>query len=473
MVSHVTFLTATKLHADLALAIETRLRNEQVSSTFLTCDNHYHQRAGETLVAAQKTPVALSTRAEVTDWPAMSRAERVPHLESARENLFRLFSSLKTDVVVVFFDRGDLEQLTLRAAERFGIRTVCIQDGLLGLSRAQWENSESPTPKIYPASPGEGGADQFLIWGENFKRDLESVGICSQVEVVGSLRHDRLAQIANFRVKGPPYVIVLSGQPFSTFGFMFTSQEIALYERVARQLLARPDTKVIFRPHPESDLKDFYYKLPATFGDRLSVDIDSDLFDLLSQADGLVTVSSTVAVESAALGIPTARLPHLIGVVQRDTFLLENGKFEAKINAKDFPASLTFGIDGEDLQSYGGKYLGTLDGRSLERTCSSILGQSKSKDPVGYQASVTALIESVGDDPTATIHSLLRQRISELNVVVYDRSPNQSLVQRLPKLFSDPRVTVKPAPGQRSGPALNAGLEGSTSEYILRIYPGT
>lgn len=254
---------------------------------------------------------------------------------------------------------------------------------------------------------------------------------------------------------------------------MFTSQEIALYERVARQLLARPDTKVIFRPHPESDLKDFYYKLPATFGDRLSVDIDSDLFDLLSQADGLVTVSSTVAVESAALGIPTARLPHLIGVVQRDTFLLENGKFEAKINAKDFPASLTFGIDGEDLQSYGGKYLGTLDGRSLERTCSSILGQSKSKDPVGYQASVTALIESVGDDPTATIHSLLRQRISELNVVVYDRSPNQSLVQRLPKLFSDPRVTVKPAPGQRSGPALNAGLEGSTSEYILRIYPGT
>lgn len=441
-------------------------------AAFLVCDPYYQQQAGLSLSEKDIPYHELASSSVVSDWCSLSEEEQRPLLVDAHLLIAEQLLKLRPDTLVVGNDVGKLEQITLRAAERFGIRTVRIQDGIQTLTTPERRERTGIEPTMFPPIPFEGGCDALCVWTKKLADELLAKGIGGDVALTGSLRHDELVSWPGYTPHEKPYRALVAAQAFSKFGDMWPSQEVALYERIVSQLLSRGDTEVILRPHPESQMIAAYERIAARFPDRVTLDTSEDVLQVLKQVDLLVTVSSTVSAESAAMGIPTARLLHLRTVLPAGDFDKPDRQFEEVLRSAGFPNKVAFGLN-KPLESFGERLLGSVDGRAKQRTVEACLRVHSAHDSDAPSAPVSVLTTSDGGDPVPTLRSILRNTGVEIELVLVDRSPHPGISEKLASLFEEANTTLLHLPQASAAEALKHGLAKCNNERVFRVECGT
>lgn len=151
--------------------------------------------------------------------------------------------------------------------------------------------------------------DKTFIWGEHWKDIL--VNQChypeDSVEICGQLRTDIIPQLQRERSE-EKRVVVYASQP---------QRNPQLRRRAAADVFdvvgSRRDIKLILRPHPaEYNDQEYFYNIAKDFPDcDFDIDIKTDLYKLINDADALITCFSTVGTETVYFNTPLIILDYL------------------------------------------------------------------------------------------------------------------------------------------------------------------
>jgi hypothetical protein len=279
----------------------------------------------------------------------LPRADRRagPHSEASRLGSLRLIweakrrlreflADIRPSVLVLGNDFGTLEQSLLRVTRSLGVRSLVVQDGVIGpaqpkalrgrhgsggpLFALKWLLKvflQRALLGISSSRFGHGGTDLVAVTGQYVKDFLIAQGRrAEEVLVVGQPRFDalerrtsRVARPACARQLNLPEdrkVVLFITQAFSTYGYLSEEEEEATVEKILDGLVALgPDVCRVLKLHPQ-ERPDRYAPLLTRRGwnDKVIVTKDVDLPSLLRCSDLVVTVNSTVALEAVILGIP-------------------------------------------------------------------------------------------------------------------------------------------------------------------------
>ena len=227
----------------------------------------------------------------------------------------------------------------LRVAEQVGAHTVRLQDGIQRANHDHWTPLLEGQANLYGPGPCEGGVDLLCLWCDALADQLRRIGVKAHIEVTGNIQLDRLVGVTRRKVSGPPYRILLAHQCFSQLGAMWPSQELAAFDRISRILLDRPDVHLVFKPHPQTHqlMANLLSQLSRIAPDRFEFVNKTPIYELLQSVDGVVTISSSTSVESAALDIPTARLVHYLSTSNIRVFFGFEKTFNDKGRYPVFP----------------------------------------------------------------------------------------------------------------------------------------
>ncbi|MCB0329565.1 MAG: hypothetical protein KDD70_07875 [Bdellovibrionales bacterium] len=477
------FLAATANQALIFAKLKEQLDKCGIESRFLTLENIYKQTAH---LAFQKAgipyePIPLNNPPD--DWCALDRPERNPYLQEVTSWAWRYFSAPAIHTLIVGNDVGDIEQICIRSAERFGIRTVRIQDGIQGLRRdfPVKVDDEFQAPTLFSPIPMEGGCEIYCVWSDYMKLMFEERGLAGDVKVTGSVRHDEFADIPPYKERRhkEKFVIGVAGQPFASYGDMWPAQEVSLYQHIIQMCLSRHDIEVIFRPHPESRMFDSYTLAFQNQCDRVSIEMGAPLSEFLRNIDALVTVDSSVAGEAAALGIPAQRLLHLRTRTSGEVLRVHEQRFMEYLHGTDFPFIGESALlpDNSNVSAFrprdfANTYVGTFDGKAVARTIN-VLIEAEIPRNEASDSGVTILIETIGQDPMAAINTSLKNIRPSDQVLVIDRTPESAVENFFSKRIVDPRLRILRAPLLPLIEALDVGLSHLTTPFILRLTPGT
>lgn len=428
---------------------------------FLTFDRYYAQHAGRGLAANGFDGMVLQSLSCHGEWCAYEEKDVGKFVLEAAPQIAKCLVKVNPDCVVLSNDIGPLEQITLRRAESLGIRTVRIQDGLQTIndSRKAWTYRQ--------AVMGEGSCDLNCVWSDSTADDLLEKGVGSTIAVTGNPNYDRLFQQNRKERPFPPFVVLVANQCMARYGEMSAAQEIALYQRVIGQLLQRPDVKVLFKLHPQTDLGDAYQRLVSDMGERVELCTVDDSLEALSQAHALVTFGSTMALEAVLLGLPTAILDYVR--FRATDFLREEMVFLEQLHSREFPATLG---GPPKLKWFGWFHHNPVDGISTARVNDTLIkmlkdGESEEKRPTEDSVSVITTFNKT--DPLNCIQSMLKQGEFLKEIILVDRSEDGALKTALSEILANPKVCLLHAPGANISTALNRALELVTGETVMRI----
>ncbi|MCB0322612.1 MAG: glycosyltransferase [Bdellovibrionales bacterium] len=429
---------------------------------FLSFDQFYNQGATAEIVAEGFSYLELPSRfckGRYYSHP-LDRSSFVIEAAAAIEQFFKQYRPV---AVVLGHDIELLEQLLIRAAERNGVRTARIQDGI-----------QAPVPHAaeevsHRRLPFEGGCEMNLVWTTALAENLRERGIAGEIVVCGNPRIDRLAKIKRTRQTTAPYRVLLAAQCWARHLTMSFAQELALYERLIRKFLTRDDVEVILKLHPTQQYPEVYQTLPDAFGPRLTVVTEGDSLELMSEVDLVAAVTSTVTVEAALLNLPVMRLYY---VLEHDgeRFLEQDRLFDQALHSTHFPRQTNFGIGTKEsfLDTFGSP----LDGRCARRAAEAIdrlANRSQQLYHLEPRPKVSVLLLYREGDVVAAVRSVLRETDVTLEVVVVDTSQNGLVSRRLADAVSDRRVRVLPLPGATTAQAFNLGAGECRGEVIARL----
>jgi CDP-Glycerol:Poly(glycerophosphate) glycerophosphotransferase len=212
----------------------------------------------------------------------------VEHIEFANT----MVDLVRPDVLVLGNDRWWVGQAFVRAAQKRGIATLLIQDGLAGDKATWWWIS----------------ADHVAAFSPSFARMLTEHGVSShRITITGQPRYDSLCEKRRTRdVTSVRAARMTLGLRDADACFLLATQPHQDAERVAvgvKALLEVGGAHVLLRPHPSEPSEKYDACLAANAG-RVSLCAGIDIDELLCAADAVVTEFSTVALEAAILGVP-------------------------------------------------------------------------------------------------------------------------------------------------------------------------
>lgn len=200
----------------------------------------------------------------------------------------------KPDLVVAT-NSPRAEKAIIDAARKTGIPSICIVD-LFALQEVQWIGKR-------------GYADKVCVLSEYVKDTLVSAGRTKdEVIVTGNPVFDRLAGLRaevkmHQRQRANPTILWASQPEPEIHPFTDRYGDSELPRKIDASLLKmmekHPEWSLIIRPHP-SEIVDFGV-LPRNV--RLSPKSE-DLYSLLKDIDLVITMTSTVGLEAALLGLP-------------------------------------------------------------------------------------------------------------------------------------------------------------------------
>jgi hypothetical protein len=218
-------------------------------------------------------------------------SRRYPDQLAYVADIDQVLTQLRPRVVVVSNDRYWLGQAIVRVAQRHGIPTLAVQDGI-----------EGAHPGWFWAS-----ADVIAASGAIYPEYLTAHGVSpSRIHVVGQPRYDSFVRAVQ---SGDPEqqkrdARTRLGLDPDTFCVLFAAQPNqapAYATQVVSSLVAVPGVQVVVRPHPSSDPRP-YERLVTDFANpRVTLQQSPDTFVVLTACDVVVLQHSTVALEAAIL----------------------------------------------------------------------------------------------------------------------------------------------------------------------------
>jgi CDP-Glycerol:Poly(glycerophosphate) glycerophosphotransferase len=226
-------------------------------------------------------------------------AERFDQLVEHIEFAAGLLDHARPEVLVVGNDRWWVGQAFVRAAQRRGIATLLLQDGLATDKATWWWISAAHVAAFSPAL-------EQLLRTHGVARD--------RLTVTGQPRYDALCKRRRTRdtcsvqaartkldVGATGACVLLATQPHQR------AERVAM---AVESILESADAHVLLRPHP-SERPEKYRACIAANPARVSLCASNDIELLLDAANIVVTEYSTVALEGAILGVPVLIAPFL------------------------------------------------------------------------------------------------------------------------------------------------------------------
>jgi len=246
-------------------------------------------------------------------WPVLRRelvdVARVQWPWSARamDEAAAALEILEPDVVVTYAEAGGWGRALALEARRRQIPSVGIQHGFI---YRHWLNSLHAADELSRRADDCGFPlpDKTLVYDQYAAEHLRSLGHfpASRIAVTGNARlEELLTRCATMRpsrseirrrlgVTADEQIVVVAAK-FSQIGHVLPS--------FIQSAASIPNVRVVIKTHP-AETADVY--APAAGGQRhvMVASASADLAELLTVADAIVTMNSTVAIDGLALGIP-------------------------------------------------------------------------------------------------------------------------------------------------------------------------
>ncbi len=323
-------------------------------------------------------------------WPILQRELRAvamlqwPWSARAMDEAGAALDALAPASVVTYAEAGGWGRALVLEARRRAIPSVGLQHGFI---YRHWLNYLHDADEVETQGTDRGCPipDVTLLFDRYAERHLIDVGHfpASAVQVTGNARLDRLAaECAGLRPMRDALrreFCSSPDQPLAVLAAKFGEIRGVLGD-LAAAVRALPGIRLVIKPHPAETPED-YAAVARTATNITVAEPTTDLARLLTAADALVTMNSTVAIDGLVLGIPSL----VIGLPNNLSPMVEAGAMLGGHGADDIRRHLHSLLYDSEVRrtvtsagaAFARRYELASDGRAAERTAAAILARAR------------------------------------------------------------------------------------------------
>ncbi len=278
--------------------------------------------------------------------------KRLPYLLFKLRLSHNFIHEFSPDIVIVGDDRSTITRTCILPAKKNGIPIVEIQHGLFSL------------PEIFVNLMPKPVSNKICVWGNSSRDYLLKLGFEDEkIEITGSPEFDEHKKFAlSFEDKGNKIILFATQAPYKNIN-LEVIEEMGENKKL-------DGFRIYVKPHPDEDPVTYKF-LEDKFPDKVFIrPKNENLSYLLAISQVILTVSSTVGLESAVLDKPLICINFLgeKSMYVDDGIALEvknTGELVDNIN-KIFSPEISAQLS-ENRVNFINEYVHELDGKSVER----------------------------------------------------------------------------------------------------------
>lgn len=278
--------------------------------------------------------------------------KRLPYLLFKLRLSCNFIHEFSPDIVLVGDDRSTITRTCILPAKKNKIPIVEIQHGLFSL------------PEIFVNLMPKPVSNKICVWGNSSRDYLLELGFEDEkIEITGSPEFDEHKKFAlSFEDKGNKIILFATQAPYKNIN-LEVIEEMGENKKL-------DGFRIYVKPHPDEDPVTYKF-LEDKFPDKVFIrPKNENLSYLLAISQVILTVSSTVGLESAVLGKPLICINFLgeRSMYVDDGIALEvknTGELVDSIN-KIFNPEISAQLS-ENRVNFINEYVHELDGKSVER----------------------------------------------------------------------------------------------------------
>jgi hypothetical protein len=341
---------------------------------------------GETLTGGEAIRAAATFRG-VDLWAVLrpeleaTAALQWPWAARAMDEAAAALDALSPDVMLTYAEAGGWGRALILEARRRGMRSVGLQHGFI---YRHWLNYLHEPDELQPAgdTPPFPLPDRTLVFDRLTAGHLHDAGRFppDAVEVTGSPRLDELA--ARIRSISPAERRAMrqrlgakDGEPLAMLAAKHSEIQGDV-PALRAALESKPHVRLAIKPHP-AETPEVYAPLAQGLPNVSVASSDSDLAQMLTASDLIVTRNSTVAVDGLALGVPAL----VFGLPNNLSPFVDAGAMAGAGDATELAdqlESLLYNQGRRDTLAEAGRAFVSqagliVDGRAADRTADAIL----------------------------------------------------------------------------------------------------
>lgn len=444
--------------------VASQLQQRSIDVSFLSLDNYYNQHTNEALKQLTFDYTTLGDSQKTSKWWDLKGHEQQRLIHQAVVEFEAAFARFRPDAIVVGNSLGELEQLAMRSAARFGIIATLIQDGVI--TKIQPKIGEGQ----FLPSVLSGPCDILCTWNESQKEFIRGRRTTPQIIACGSPRYDTLATRPTSKRPISPFTVMVATQCYANYRMRKPVDEISLYERIINRILARQDIeKVILRLHPQTNITSRYEEMARRFGSRVALQLGGDSLAAVQEVDCVVATSSTVLVEACISDIAIAELSYLTKH-DLETFVRFDKKFDAWLSDPNFPTNF-FSSRSKSKEHFLSEFCPVVDGTAAQQIADAIIAMVTDRSRP-FRAienpRCTIITELHQNDALLQLNSILGDKSANIEVIAIDRTNGGQSLSKMQSVFrSDSRLKLKHAPSTNRATAIITAIQESKSEFLI------
>ena len=218
--------------------------------------------------------------------------ERISDIIVEIENSKSFISEKKPSTIIVLSENGVTEQILLKLAKKYSIKTVLLQHGSILDSENAVDYNKSQG--IFPIL-----SDKLFAWNTSSKKCILSSN-CSdeKIKIVGSPNIDRIFLQKNNSKKNTRKVLLLTTGPRNQQSVGHSIKKWEEYEETVKKIckiITKQNLELIIKQHPDLGEHDFSEKFFKEFPD-IKIIKHGEILDLLLESQYVVSLgfSSTI-----------------------------------------------------------------------------------------------------------------------------------------------------------------------------------
>ncbi len=278
--------------------------------------------------------------------------KRLPYLLFKLRLSKNIISEVSPNILLVGDDRSTITRAGILPVKENKIPVVEIQHGLFSL------------PEIFVNIMPEPISDKICVWGNSSRQYLLELGFEDEkIEITGSPEFDEHKKFAeDFKDKKNKTILFATQAPYKDIN-LEVIEEMGRNEKLDK-------FRIYVKPHPDEDPVTYKF-LEDKFPDKVFIrQKNENLSYLLAISDVILTVSSTVGLESAILDKPLICINFLNekSMYVDDGIALEVANIEELADSinKIFNPEISAQLS-ENRVKFVSEYVYELDGKSAER----------------------------------------------------------------------------------------------------------
>jgi UDP-N-acetylglucosamine 2-epimerase len=283
---------------------------------------------------------------------------RLPYLLFKLRLSRNLIHEISPDILIVGDDRSTVTRTCILPAKEQEIPVVEIQHGLFSL------------PEIFVNLMPEPVSDKICVWGNSSREYLLELGFEDEkIEITGSPEFDEHKKSAlSFEDKENKIILFATQAPYKSIN-LETIEEMGKNKKLDKFL-------IYVKPHPDEDPVSYKF-LEDKFPDKVYVrPKNENLSHLLAISDVIITISSTVGLESAILDKPLL----CINFLNEKSMYVDDGIALEVKNIEELADGILNVFNpkiaaelSENRKKFVNEYVYGLDGKSSERIMNVVL----------------------------------------------------------------------------------------------------